>query len=152
MTKKLGLSNSNPEDKALYEDLLDLLEGYSIDYTIFFRSLSRYYVGKGFRTLLDNQNYAASFAPWFERYNRRLQIDMLSETDRHEQMCAINPKFILRNYLAQKAIQASEDGDHSELHRLYDVLKDPYGEQIDQEQYAQETPDWGRNLQVSCSS
>ena len=152
MTKKLGFSNSYPEDKALYEDLLDLLEGYSIDYTIFFRSLSRYYVGKGFCTLLDNQNYAASFAPWFERYNKRLQIDMLSETDRHEQMCAINPKFILRNYLAHKAIKASEDGDHSELHRLYDVLKDPYGEQSDQEQYAQETPDWGRNLQVSCSS
>jgi len=152
MTKKLGFSSSKPEDKALYEDLLDLLEGYSIDYTIFFRSLSQYCAGKDFYSLLSNQNSAVSFAPWFERYNKRLQMDILSETDRHRQMCSTNPKFILRNYLAQKAIQNSEAGDHSELHRLYDILKSPYNEQLDQEQYAQETPDWGQNLQISCSS
>lgn len=152
MTKKLGLCRSMPDDKTLYEDLLDLLEGYQIDYTVFFRSLSQYGAGSDPGSLASIESCASAFSPWFDRYNERLQAEDQTEGDRHKAMCTVNPKFILRNYLAQVAIQSSENGDHSELHQLHEVLKAPYDEQPDREHYAQETPDWGRNLQISCSS
>tara|TARA_R110002096_G_scaffold436105_1_gene668070 strand:- start:74264 stop:75739 length:1476 start_codon:yes stop_codon:yes gene_type:complete len=152
MTKKLGLSRSIPDDKILYEDLLDLLEGYSVDYTNFFRSLSRYKGGSVPGSLASIERCANAFSPWFDRYNERLKTQDQTEVDRHNAMCAVNPKFILRNYLAHVAIQTSENGDHSELHRLHEVLKAPFDEQSGQEHYAQEAPDWGRNLQISCSS
>lgn len=152
MMKKLGLSKTLQNDKALYEDLLNLLEGYKIDYTNFFRSLSRFDRDDDAASLAIIKSCAAAFEPWFKRYKDRLSFETLSDPARHKKMRLINPKYILRNYLAQVAIQKSEAGDFSELHKLHDVLKNPYAEQPDNADYAEETPQWGRNLQISCSS
>jgi uncharacterized protein YdiU (UPF0061 family) len=67
-------------------------------------------------------------------------------------MHAVNPLYILRNYLAQNAIQAAELGDYSEVRRLHEVLTKPFEEQPGMEQYAQRPPDWGKHLEISCSS
>jgi uncharacterized protein YdiU (UPF0061 family) len=67
-------------------------------------------------------------------------------------MLAANPKFILRNYLAQQAIAAAENRDYSELERLHDVLRHPFDEQPEHEAYAAPPPDWAREISVSCSS
>lgn len=64
----------------------------------------------------------------------------------------MNPLYILRNYLAQNAIQAAELGDYSEARRLHEVLTKPFEEQPGMEQYAQRPPDWGKHLEISCSS
>ncbi|MBT5073605.1 MAG: YdiU family protein [Kordiimonadaceae bacterium] len=152
MIKKLGLTQNQQNDKQLYQDLLDLLEGYHIDYTNFFRALSHFDQNDGAVSLEIIKSCAAPFDPWFDRYKARLNVEKLSDEQRHKNMLGVNPKYVLRNYLAQMAIQNSETGDFSELHRLYDVLKSPYDEQPHNERYAEEAPQWGRNLQISCSS
>ena len=63
-----------------------------------------------------------------------------------------NPKFVLRNYLAQEAIAAAEKRDYSEIARLHDVLRRPFDEQQANERYAQLPPDWAAGIEVSCSS
>ena len=63
-----------------------------------------------------------------------------------------NPKFILRNYLAQKAIEEAEKGNYVELKKLIEILKKPFDENRDYEDYANEPPEWGRKLEISCSS
>jgi uncharacterized protein YdiU (UPF0061 family) len=67
-------------------------------------------------------------------------------------MRRVNPKYILRNYLAQIAIERAEEGDFSEIERLLTVLRQPYAEQPEAARYAEPPPDWGRHLEISCSS
>jgi uncharacterized protein YdiU (UPF0061 family) len=69
-----------------------------------------------------------------------------------QKMKAVNPKYILRNYLAQQAIKAAEAGDNAKLESLFEVLNQPFDEQPEFEQYAQTPPDWGKELSISCSS
>jgi serine/tyrosine/threonine adenylyltransferase len=152
MVRKLGLTKPHPSDKQLYEDLLDLLEGNKIDYSNFFRALSHYKISEDASSLTNLQSCANSFNPWFMRYKERLISEKSCQETRHKNMCAINPKYILRNYLAQRAIQQAEMGDYQELTRLFMVLKNPYAEQPDHQAYAADTPPWGQNLQISCSS
>jgi uncharacterized protein YdiU (UPF0061 family) len=68
-------------------------------------------------------------------------------------MDAVNPLYVLRNYLAEQAIRmAEEDRDYSEVERLRKLLSDPFTEQPGMESYAEPPPDWGRRLVISCSS
>lgn len=152
MSEKLGLSQLKPNDKSIYQDLLDLMEGYQVDYSLFFRHLSQYEDGAPPSNLAILKSCADEFEPWFKRYNDHLKGASLDNDKRAKEMCALNPKYILRNYLAQRAIQASEQGDHSELNQLYQVLKTPYEERPQYNGYAKEAPDWGKNMQISCSS
>ena len=99
--------------------------------------------------LKENAHY---FSQWFDLYNDHLKSAAPHDDKRQAAMCARNPKYILRNYLAQIVIQASETGDHSALKTLYTVLKRPFDEQPEFEDYAKESPSWGKNMQISCSS
>ena len=67
-------------------------------------------------------------------------------------MHRVNPKFVLRNYLAEEAIRAAEAGDHRPVKSLLTLLERPFDEQPEQEAYAAPPPDWGRALVISCSS
>ena len=67
-------------------------------------------------------------------------------------MDLVNPKYILRNYLAQGAIEKAQQKDYSEIHRLLTLLRNPYSEQAGMESYAAAPPNWGKHLSVSCSS
>ena len=85
-------------------------------------------------------------------YLARLEADNVVRESRRRQMLAVNPKYILRNYLAQQAIERAEAGDFREVESLHDLLQKPFDEQPDFEDYAAEPPDWARHLDLSCSS
>jgi serine/tyrosine/threonine adenylyltransferase len=152
MLAKLGLTSGHEGDRELCEDLLELLEAHKIDYTNFFRGLSHFKMKENEHSLPILKTCTDAFKSWFLRYKSRLEHEKSQDKIRQKQMCSINPKYILRNYLAQIAIQKSEMGDHSELKQLYTILTQPYDEQPGYEKYAHEPPEWGKNLQISCSS
>ena len=87
---------------------------------------------------------------WFEKYIQRLQAEALSDTERKVAMNAVNPKYVLRNYMAQLAIDAADNGDYSMIATLYDLLQKPYDEQAANEQWFTKRPDWARH-KVGCS-
>jgi uncharacterized protein YdiU (UPF0061 family) len=148
---KLGLQAFHQGDEELISTLFALMEK-SVDFTIFFRRLSE--IGKAedgydLRNLFIDRE---GFDRWYQNYRTRLDSDTSPEESRRQQMLAINPKYILRNYLAQQAIARAEEGDFSEVETLHDLLQKPFDEQPGLEDYAAEPPDWARHLDLSCSS
>jgi serine/tyrosine/threonine adenylyltransferase len=89
---------------------------------------------------------------WAPRYRARLRAEKSDDAERKGRMDRINPKFILRNYLAQQAIDAAHQRDYSEIDSLLKVLRNPFAEHPEFDRYAAPPPDWGRKLEVSCSS
>ena len=93
---------------------------------------------------------------WMDHYQKRLALDQGSPGDRRQRMNRINPKYVLRNYLAQTAIDKAEKNDFSLVWELLDVMRRPYDEQPDREKFAEKRPEWARHRpgcsMLSCSS
>ncbi|MAS40840.1 MAG: hypothetical protein CMK33_03900 [Porticoccaceae bacterium] len=150
---KLGLTRSLPGDDTLIDDLLALLATGGIDYTLFFRRLCDFHAGADNQPLRDLCPDRAAFDAWAQRYGRRLAAEARPDAERGAAMRAVNPKYVLRNYLAEVAIRKAEDGgDYGEIERLRQVLARPFDEQPEFARYAEPPPDWGRKLAISCSS
>lgn len=154
MHAKLGLQSAEDGDKALLEDLLGLMAGERIDHTLAFRALADFDRGNGATpsTLRDLFIARSAADAWGERYLRRLESETRSDTERRAAMNRANPKYILRNHLAQRAIDRATEGDFTEVHALHELLRRPYDEQPDQSHYAALPPDWAQHIEVSCSS
>ncbi|UPL47662.1 protein adenylyltransferase SelO [Hymenobacter sublimis] len=172
MLRKLGLTSLNrEEDQALFEALEQTLAESEVDMTLFFRRLSHAAPAMlkapengeaQWRELLAATAYSMapneeqSLLQWLHRYFLRLQQEQASPEAIREKMLAANPKYVLRNYLAQQAIEAAEAGDLSVLNRLMEVLKKPFDEQPEHEELAAKRPDWAREkpgcATLSCSS
>ena len=148
---KLGVQSKEDDDALLLGDLHHLMERDAADYTAVWRSLATV-------TQDDDGAFAAHFrdrdaiAEWLGRYRARLEREGSEPAPRRARMNAVNPKFVLRNYLAQNAIEAAQRKEFSEVRRLLAVLRRPFEEQPENESYAAPPPDWGRHLVVSCSS
>lgn len=154
MRAKLGLQDAKPEDAALVSSLLELMAAGRVDYTIFFRALGGFKSGEGEAndSLRDFFTDRDGFSRWAVRYADRLRAETGRDVDRRARMHQVNPKYVLRNYLAQTAIERARQKDYSEIDRLRQLLKDPFAEQPDMDAYAAPPPDWGRQILVSCSS
>lgn len=161
MLDKLGLvigeekEKEKEEDAELVRDLLQLLHDSRSDYTLFFRTLSHFSTNQPLEQLekqLEPLVNHASLAPWLDKYRERLRRNPLDDQNRQKHMKQVNPKFILRNYLAQQAIEKAERGDYREIDNLMNVLVSPYDEHPDFKHYAQKPPEWGKKLEISCSS
>ena len=161
---KLGLVECREADVALMQALYELMAVAEIDMTIFFRMLSDFrptsMTSEIFRDAFyddaKRQHMAARLQEWLDRYVERVRQDPQSAEQRRERMCASNPKFVLRNWLSQQAIDKAAEGDESEIRSLLEVMRQPYVDQPGREHYAQRRPDWARNRagcsMLSCSS
>ena len=153
MCEKLGLRNSSQDDVPLITGLLDILHKNRVDYTQFFRALGNVKQDPVQQnTARDMFLDRASFDHWAAQYRARLAQENSADLHRKLRMDQVNPKYILRNYLAQVAIAKATEGDFSEIDRLLTLLKNPYHEQPGMERYAALPPDWAASIQLSCSS
>lgn len=157
MRKKFGLVEEKPEDDELVRDFLNLLQGSQADYTSVFRALSTFSTVEGVlnEKLRDYFLDRARFDEWAARYRDRLRTENChsgDDSERRLRMDRVNPKYVLRNYLAQTAIEKAQQKDFSEIDRLFTLLQDPFSDQPGMEAYALPPPNWGKHLSVSCSS
>ena len=150
MASKIGLEQYQPDDESLINQLLALLQINSVDYTIFFRSLADFPANDS--NIRDQFVDREGFDTWAEKYCVRIAQQDLSDQQRRQTMNKVNPKYVLRNYMAETAIAAAKQGDYSEVNLLLDVLQSPYDEHPQAEKYAGLPPDWADQLSVSCSS
>ena len=154
MAAKFGLPRGG-DTVTLVTDALQLLAQNHVDYTIFMRKLC------GFDSAADALNAPlrdlfldrAAFDAWASRYAAALRQQGGGDAERGAAMRRVNPKYLLRNHLAEIAIRrAADERDYSEVERLHQLLTRPFDEQVEYEAYAAEPPDWARKIEVSCSS
>lgn len=155
LRSKLGLRESRTDDLQLAQRLLDQMAEERRDYTNTWRMLSTFdsTPGTDNAQLRDHFIDRARFSAWADDYAARLRAEQSIDAERCSAMNHINPKYVLRNYLAQTAIdRAREHRDYSEIDRLLRVLQNPFAEHPGDADLAAPPPDWGRKLSVSCSS
>ena len=185
MANKLGinLEAATASDENLFVTLESLLSVVDTDMTLFYRALAKlpidlsllennewlkflapcYYLADSTKTQADNSvsmllgdDYLKDMTAWLTHYIKRVLNDENTAEQRISLMNQTNPKFVLRNYIAQQAIEKAEQGDYSEIAILQTLLKKPYNEQSSLEQYAQKRPTWADNKagcsMLSCSS
>ena len=145
--KKLGLIKLNRDDAQLIQGLLDIMESEKLDYTNTFRNISQAITNEETPEL--NTHIAKS---WIKSYQARHKIEPSSIDEKVSLINENNPKFILRNYMAQEAIEAAENLNLSMLETLIEVITHPYDELEQFEYFASRSPDWAKDLEISCSS
>ncbi len=154
---KLGLQTEQDSDGELAVALLQTMAGSKADFTITFRRLCDY------RADLPPEHVAnapvrdlfldrAAFDTWAQRYAARLQSEGSVDAERAQRMRRVNPVYVLRNHMAEVAIQRAQKGDYSEVQRLYQLLQRPFDEQPGAEADAGFPPEWAQAIEVSCSS
>jgi len=150
---KLGIQPC-AEAPTLITDLLEKLHANHVDYTIFFRRLSGFQIdaSAAHSVLRDLFLDRAAFDAWATAYRALLTQQASVDAERAASMDRTNPKYILRNYMAQMAIEKAEQGDFSEVDVLLHLLHRPFDAHPEMEHYAGFPPDWAQKIEVSCSS
>lgn len=164
MAAKLGLQTEQEGDKELIMGVQETLMLTETDMTLFFRNLANL---PSHTNPSDDELLAplleAYYRPeqltgetkekvvdWLRQYQERLQQEEDSDETRRRNMNNVNPKYVLRNYMAQLAIDKSEEGDHALVWELLELLRHPYDDQPEMERWAAKRPDWARH-RVGCS-
>lgn len=167
MKEKLGLTGDFADDKQLIEQLEEVLHLTETDMTIFFRNLANFQKETEVESTNDTDFLkpvlAAFYKPeelagtilehwknWFINYANRLKINDLSDVARKKAMNEVNPKYVLRNYMAQLAIDAADNGQYELIHTFLELLRQPYAEQPNLEKWFAKRPEWARH-KVGCS-
>ncbi|CAD1792754.1 YdiU family protein [Xanthomonas euroxanthea] len=161
---KLGLDNCRDEDLHLIDALRALMRNAEMDMTLTFRGLIAFSqenpdpdpLHEAFYDQDKRLAHAVPLQAWLQRYAARLRQDTLSPEQRRERMRLANPRYVLRNYLAQQAIDLAEQGDASGVQELLEVMRRPYDDQPGRDAFAARRPDWARDRagcsMLSCSS
>jgi uncharacterized protein YdiU (UPF0061 family) len=164
LAAKFGIRELVDEDAPWINTAFELLHSSEVDMTLFFRNLADIDLQNPTLTPLYpafyrdelRQKHASAWEDWLQHYCQRLQQDNLPVSERQQRMNAVNPRFVLRNYLAQQAIDHATDGDNGMLWELLDVLRHPYTEQPSKASFAEKRPEWARHKagcsMLSCSS
>jgi len=150
---KLGFREIRDGDLALWNGLLKLMEQGGADYTLMLRTLSQADPVQRDSRCRELFREPAACDAWLRDYQARLDSEGRAPRERAVQMRLANPKFVLRNYIAELAIRKAEDhGDYSEIDRLMDLLQTPFDEHPESTDYAGPPPDWAAGITLSCSS
>ena len=154
MRAKLGLEEEQDGDAELLQELLSLLQGSRVDYARFFRELGTFRsdAPPSSHSLREWFLNPERFDAWAVQYGERLRREASQDEARRARMQRVNPKYVLRNYLAQIAIEKAQQKDFSEIARLLSLLQAPFDEHPGLESYAASPPNWGKHIAVSCSS
>jgi hypothetical protein len=154
MAQKLGFENTSPRVQTLLEALLEQMQQSRVDYTLSFRALSEVKsVDDQTLTPLRNQFVDHErFDHWLTEYRACLRTDAPNDAARGQAMNRVNPKYILRNYLAQNAIEKAARGDYTEVDCLLTLLQKPFDDDPAMSHYAAPQPEGADQVQVSCSS
>jgi len=164
LASKFGFYFVDENKKKLIEEALLLMQQSEVDMTLFFRRLANLDLAKPnvmiFNDVFYNDDlkmqYQLQWDHWFSAYVQALKHEEQDTEKRRKHMNAVNPCYVLRNYMAQEAIDLAEKGDLSRLHELTEVLKNPYVENKNYDKFAQKRPDWAKNRagcsKLSCSS
>ena len=156
MVAKLGIEKWQDSDSQLLGQLFALMEQQQADYTRVFRMLNQVSCSdqnnQACQALLAEFSDSGPMVKWLESYRPRLLADSMNESSRIQRQNNANPKYILRNYLAQSAIQSAYVGDYQEISQLTALLSKPFDEQVRYNAYANTAPDWSKELNISCSS
>ncbi|HEX2676468.1 MAG TPA: YdiU family protein [Polyangiales bacterium] len=158
MAAKLGVTELRDDDDAWVQELHALLHRTQVDMTLFFRALASVDLAAPALATFAEAFYDPALArehepawnAWLARYAARVRQDSIAPEARRSRMNAANPKYVLRNYMAQEAIDLAESGDPTRITELLDLLRRPYDEQPERAHYAAKRPDWARH-KVGCS-
>lgn len=162
MTSKLGFEKINQDVKPIIDSLEKTLQLVETDMTIFFRLLSNVSVSDqpemAFDKIQDafytpdeiNEDIKNEWLSWFKTYLEKLSSNQIEDIPRKRKMNLVNPKYVLRNYMAQLAIDDANKGDYALIDELYIMLKRPYEEQAEYQKWFAKRPDWARH-KVGCS-
>ena len=161
---KLGLLQADDDALRLRQDLHGLLHAAEVDMTLWYRALSKLDPSAPSLAPFDDAFYDAgkraahedALRDWLQRYAACVATEARSMQDRRAAMDAVNPRYVLRNYLAQQVIDRAESGDAAGIAELLDVLRRPYDDQPGRDAFAARRPDWARDRagcsMLSCSS
>jgi uncharacterized protein YdiU (UPF0061 family) len=172
MSKKLGLKTWQAGDEVLIDDLWSVMQASHADFSMTFRQLAFApgltqatpgqlaldlggTVGDGSGSLkpfIDLFVDREAAGAWLIRYRDRVALESTPWQQRVSDMLAVNPLYVLRNYLAQQVIEATQRGDFSELENMMDLLSAPFSARAGMERYAALPPHWASKIEVSCSS
>jgi uncharacterized protein YdiU (UPF0061 family) len=154
MRAKLGFEFAHDGDDALANRLFEIMHANRADFTLTFRHLAKLskHDASHDAPVRDLFLDRAAFDAWANDYRARLAEETRDDAARADAMNRVNPKYVLRNHLAQTAIERAVQQDFSEVERLARVLRRPFDEQPENEAYAALPPDWASSLEVSCSS
>lgn len=148
MRAKLGLADAQAGDATVIDGLLRLLATEQTDWSIFWRRFAHWRAGADLAPVRELFIDAAAFDAWLISFEARAGHDSAAP----DAALAANPAYVLRNHLAQTAIEQSQRGDHSGVQTLLALLQTPYQEQPGMQAFADFPPDWASTLEISCSS
>lgn len=158
---KLGFAQTTPDINALSERWKQLMIRGQMDFTLAHRHLANIQadtpliddLGDVFYDEHAKKTVAHELHTWLSDYAALLQKQDIQDSERQQAMNQVNPKYVLRNHIAQRVIERAHDGDFSELQRAFDCLQKPFDEQTEHQDLAQKRPDWAKNCtRLSCSS
>lgn len=167
MSNILGLCFTIEGDEILISDLEKMLHLTETDFTIFFRELSKIEVSMSLPQILNimkpsyyteylSEKILQEIYTWFKAYQNRLKMEPQTQNDRKIRMNKVNPKYILRNYMSQLAIEEANQGKLDLIYELHDMLKKPYDNQPKYEKWYTKRPNWAKDKigcsMLSCSS
>jgi uncharacterized protein YdiU (UPF0061 family) len=165
MRGKLGLTIEKDDDDALFQFLEKTLHLTETDMTIFYRNLANFKKDTKLNRDIEDLDFIkdAFYSPeeviedtlqawlnWLRSYQNRLQLEDVNDETRKANMTKVNPKYVLRNYMSQLAIDAADNGEYSLISELHELLKKPYDSQPENEKWFTKRPEWARN-KVGCS-